>query len=391
MAPSLSSDPVFLDRFAREARAAAKLSHVNAVSVYDQGRDDGNVFLVMELVRGRTLRDLIRERGALSPGEAVSLMEPVLAALAAAHRAGLVHRDVKPENILLSDDGVVKVADFGLARAVESNAVLHPHRPDDGHRRLQLAGAVPPRQRRRPFRRLLRRHRAVRTAHRPAAPLRARRDGRGLQPRAPGHRAALVAAARRATGAGPPGRPGHRARSGPAPTGRSGVPGRTARRAPRTASTRDARSPSATSPTRRSAAGAGPSRAPDARPASRRPDRARSPSRHPGRRPAHDGGHSGPDERGCATTRPAGHRLPEPQPSQRYSAQAAEAQTAVAAHPRRSLGAAAGGGRNHRRHLVVRGWALGQRSRCSPRHRRHRQDHPRSRRVSRHGRTRSRQ
>ena len=121
MAPSLSSDPVFLDRFAREARAAAKLSHVNAVSVYDQGRDDGNVFLVMELVRGRTLRDLIRERGALSPGEAVSLMEPVLAALAAAHRAGLVHRDVKPENILLSDDGVVKVADFGLARAVESN------------------------------------------------------------------------------------------------------------------------------------------------------------------------------------------------------------------------------------------------------------------------------
>ena len=122
MAPSLSADPVFLDRFAREARTAAKLSHVNAVSVYDQGRDDGNVFLVMELVRGRTLRDLIRERGALSPGEAVSLMEPVLAALAAAHRAGLVHRDVKPENILLSDDGVVKVADFGLARAVESNA-----------------------------------------------------------------------------------------------------------------------------------------------------------------------------------------------------------------------------------------------------------------------------
>ena len=121
MAPSLSADPVFLDRFAREARAAAKLSHVNAVSVYDQGRDDGNVFLVMELVRGRTLRDLIRERGALSPGEAVSLMEPVLAALAAAHRAGLVHRDVKPENILLSDDGLVKVADFGLARAVESN------------------------------------------------------------------------------------------------------------------------------------------------------------------------------------------------------------------------------------------------------------------------------
>ncbi len=121
MAPSLSSDPVFLDRFSREARAAAKLSHVNAVAVFDQGHDGGSVFLVMELVRGRTLRDLLRERGYVSPAEAVSLMEPVLVALAAAHRAGLVHRDIKPENILLSDDGVVKVADFGLARAVESN------------------------------------------------------------------------------------------------------------------------------------------------------------------------------------------------------------------------------------------------------------------------------
>lgn len=121
MAPSLSADPVFLDRFAREARSAARLSHVNAVAVYDQGRDGSRVFLVMELVRGRTLRDLLRERGHLSPAEAVSLMEQILAALAAAHRAGLVHRDVKPENILLSDDGVVKVADFGLARAVEGD------------------------------------------------------------------------------------------------------------------------------------------------------------------------------------------------------------------------------------------------------------------------------
>jgi serine/threonine protein kinase len=124
MAASLSADPAFTDRFIREARAAARLTHTNAVSVYDQGEDTGVggrlVFLVMELVSGRTVRDLLRERGRLNPAEAVSIIEPVLAALAAAHRAGLVHRDVKPENILLSDDGVVKVADFGLARSIET-------------------------------------------------------------------------------------------------------------------------------------------------------------------------------------------------------------------------------------------------------------------------------
>jgi serine/threonine-protein kinase len=126
MSSALSADPAFTDRFAREARAAARLTHLNVVSVYDQGQEAGadghHVFLVMELVEGRTLRELLRERGRLAPAEAISIMEPVLSALAAAHRAGLVHRDVKPENILLSDDGVVKVADFGLARAIESDA-----------------------------------------------------------------------------------------------------------------------------------------------------------------------------------------------------------------------------------------------------------------------------
>lgn len=122
MSGALSADPAFADRFTREARAAARLAHMNTVSVYDQGSDADHVFLVMELVSGRTLRDLLHERGRLTPAEAVSIMEPVLGALAAAHRAGLVHRDVKPENILLSDEGVVKVADFGLARAVEADA-----------------------------------------------------------------------------------------------------------------------------------------------------------------------------------------------------------------------------------------------------------------------------
>ncbi|MDQ2749340.1 MAG: Stk1 family PASTA domain-containing Ser/Thr kinase [Pseudonocardiales bacterium] len=126
MSSALSADPAFSDRFTREARAAARLSHLNAVSVYDQGHDKSvaghHVFLVMELVAGRTLRELIRERGRLTPAEAVSIMEPVLSALSAAHLAGLVHRDVKPENILLSHEGIVKVADFGLARAVESDA-----------------------------------------------------------------------------------------------------------------------------------------------------------------------------------------------------------------------------------------------------------------------------
>ncbi len=121
MADHLVHDPTFVDRFTREARAAAMLSHPNVVSVSDQGSDQGLVFLVMELVRGRTLRDLLQARGRLTVGEAFAVLEPVLAGLTAAHRAGIVHRDIKPENVLIGVDGVVKVADFGLARAVVGN------------------------------------------------------------------------------------------------------------------------------------------------------------------------------------------------------------------------------------------------------------------------------
>ncbi len=121
MADHLVHDPTFVDRFTREARAAAMLSHTNVVSVSDQGSDRGLVYLVMELVRGRTLRDLLQARGRLTVAEAFAVLEPVLAGLTAAHRAGIVHRDIKPENVLIGVDGVVKVADFGLARAVEGS------------------------------------------------------------------------------------------------------------------------------------------------------------------------------------------------------------------------------------------------------------------------------
>jgi serine/threonine-protein kinase len=121
MHPGLGDDDEFAARFVREARAAARLSHPNVVAVYDQGDDTGTVYLAMELIDGITLRDVIRKEAPLPPGRALALLEPVLSALAAAHRAGLIHRDVKPENVLIAEDGRVKVADFGLARAVSAD------------------------------------------------------------------------------------------------------------------------------------------------------------------------------------------------------------------------------------------------------------------------------
>jgi eukaryotic-like serine/threonine-protein kinase len=117
MHSALSEDQQFVHRFIGEAKTAARLSHPNVVSVFDQGTHEGLVYLAMEYVEGRTLREILGEHGPLTPRQAFGVLEPVLAALGAAHQAGLVHRDVKPENILLADDGRVKVADFGLARA----------------------------------------------------------------------------------------------------------------------------------------------------------------------------------------------------------------------------------------------------------------------------------
>ncbi|MFI7483022.1 protein kinase [Kocuria sp. M1R5S2] len=122
MHPHLAEDPAAAERFVREARAAARLSHPHVVSVLDQGHaPDGVPYLVMEHVHGVTLRDRLRRRGRLTPREALQIMEPVLDGLAAAHRAGLVHRDVKPENVLIADTGRVTVADFGLTRAVDQH------------------------------------------------------------------------------------------------------------------------------------------------------------------------------------------------------------------------------------------------------------------------------
>lgn len=117
MKPSLASDPAFVERFQREARSAARLSHPGVVAVFDQGSDGDRVFLAMELVKGHTLREVMQAEGPLTPRAALDLIDQALQALGAAHAAGLVHRDVKPENVLLREDGAVKVADFGLMRA----------------------------------------------------------------------------------------------------------------------------------------------------------------------------------------------------------------------------------------------------------------------------------
>jgi serine/threonine-protein kinase len=129
LADHLADDAELRERFVREARLAARLAHPNVVAVYDAGEEEGAPYIVMEHVDGETLADLLRREGRLDPARAVGLALQACAGLAHAHEAGLVHRDVKPGNLLLRRDGTVKIADFGIARAAETT-------------RLTLAGTI---------------------------------------------------------------------------------------------------------------------------------------------------------------------------------------------------------------------------------------------------------
>lgn len=118
----LARQPGFITRFRREAQSVARVNHPNVVQVYDWGESEDTYYMVMEYVRGKNLRQILAENGSLAPRQACEVISQVLGALAAAHDQGLVHRDVKPENVLVSTDGVVKVTDFGIARAAEGTA-----------------------------------------------------------------------------------------------------------------------------------------------------------------------------------------------------------------------------------------------------------------------------
>jgi Protein kinase domain len=125
LAPPFDRDGEFVERFRREARAAAGLSHPNIVAVFDSGSDDGTHFIVTELVEGETLADRLRHGGPMPPADAVAVAVDVTRALAAAHALGLIHRDIKPGNVMLLPDGRVKVVDFGIARAAGSDTLTH--------------------------------------------------------------------------------------------------------------------------------------------------------------------------------------------------------------------------------------------------------------------------
>ena len=118
-----ANNPEFVDRFQREARAAARLAHPNIVSIYDVGEDQGRHFIVMEYVQGENLKDYLSRRGPLTPQTVAEMGQQVAAALAHAHCRGIIHRDIKPHNLLVSPEGQVKVTDFGIARAAAASSL----------------------------------------------------------------------------------------------------------------------------------------------------------------------------------------------------------------------------------------------------------------------------
>ena len=142
LSPSDAQDPLFVERFRREARAAARLSHPNIVAVFDSGSDADQPYLVMEYVPGQSLAQLLDRQGRLAPRRAVELAIQVRAALAAAHAQGLVHRDIKPANVLVGEDGQVKVAGFRHRQGVGGHD-LDRDRDGAGHGRLPVARAGP--------------------------------------------------------------------------------------------------------------------------------------------------------------------------------------------------------------------------------------------------------
>jgi serine/threonine protein kinase len=122
----LVNDEEFVRRFRQEAQAVARLSHPNIVSVYDVGQEDGTYYIVMEYIDGQTLKEMIKEKGKLSPEKAIDLTSQICSALEHAHENNIIHRDIKPHNILMTSRGKVKVADFGIARAAAETTVTHP-------------------------------------------------------------------------------------------------------------------------------------------------------------------------------------------------------------------------------------------------------------------------
>ncbi len=117
----LADDEKFVRRFQREAIAASSLSHPNIVEMYDVGEDDGKYFIVMEYIEGQTLKSLIKKRGALTLAEVIDIMDQLTSGIACAHDSYIIHRDIKPQNIMILDDGRVKITDFGIAMALNSN------------------------------------------------------------------------------------------------------------------------------------------------------------------------------------------------------------------------------------------------------------------------------